>query len=100
MSEKRYLLTHDEIRHLQDTALSALSWDYREDNEMVKYRQDEYRVMLEAHEYRERTCRDGGAGVFLCTACGAFAERVAVMDCCGVLPIRYCPNCGAKVVEA
>ena len=47
---------------------------------------------------RERTCRDDGAGVFRCDACGAFAARGAVMDCCAAIPIRYCPNCGAKVV--
>lgn len=48
---------------------------------------------------RERTCRDDGAGVFRCDACGAFAERGAVMDCCAAIPISYCPNCGAKVVK-
>jgi hypothetical protein len=47
----------------------------------------------------ERTCRDDGVGVFRCTACGAFAKRVAVMDCRGAIPIRYCPNCGSKVVS-
>lgn len=52
---------------------------------------------LTPEAYRERTCRDDGVGVFRCTACGAFTERGAVMDCCGAIPIRYCPNCGAKV---
>ena len=45
----------------------------------------------------ERTCRDDGIGVFRCTRCGAFAKRGAVMDCTGQIPLRYCPNCGARV---
>ena len=45
----------------------------------------------------ERTCRDDGAGVFRCTRCGAFVKRDAVMDCTGQIPLRYCPNCGARV---
>lgn len=47
----------------------------------------------------ERTCHDDGIGVFRCDACGAFAKLDAVTDCCTTIPIRYCPNCGAKVVE-
>lgn len=47
----------------------------------------------------ERTCRDDGTDVFRCDECGAFVKRGAVMDCCAPIPIRYCPNCGAKVVE-
>ena len=47
----------------------------------------------------ERTCHDDGIGVFRCDTCGAFANRDAVTDCCTTIPIRYCPNCGAKVVE-
>ena len=50
-------------------------------------------------EPEERTCRDDGIGVFRCTRCGAFAKRDAVMDCTGQIPLRYCPNCGAKVVD-
>ena len=50
-------------------------------------------------EPEERTCRDDGVGVFRCTRCGAFVKRGAVMDCTGVIPLRFCPNCGAKVVE-
>lgn len=50
-------------------------------------------------EPEERTCRDDGAGVFRCTRCGAFVRRGSVMDCCGPIPIRFCPNCGAEVVE-
>lgn len=46
----------------------------------------------------ERTCIDDGVGVFRCSACGAFAHRGAVTDLCGSIPIRYCPNCGAKLV--
>lgn len=34
-----------------------------------------------------------------CTRCGGFICWDAVTDCCGVIPTRYCPNCGAEVVE-
>ena len=44
------------------------------------------------------TCRDDGAGVFRCARCGAFVKRGSVMDCFGSIPIRFCPNCSAKVV--
>lgn len=47
---------------------------------------------------KERVCHDDGRWVFRCDACGAFVKRSAVMDCVGDVPIRYCPNCGAKVV--
>ena len=47
----------------------------------------------------ERTCHDDGTIVFRCDECGAFVKRGAVMDCCTTIPIRHCPNCGAKVVE-
>lgn len=46
----------------------------------------------------ERTCRDDGVDAFRCTRCGAFAKREAVTDLCGPIPIRFCPNCGAKAV--
>lgn len=47
----------------------------------------------------ERTCRDDGVDAFRCTRCGAFALHDSVTDLCGPIPITYCPNCGAKVVE-
>lgn len=34
-----------------------------------------------------------------CTRCGGFICWDAVKDCCGVIPTRYCPNCGAEVQE-
>lgn len=34
-----------------------------------------------------------------CTRCGGFVCWDAVTDCCGVIPTRYCPNCGAEVQE-
>lgn len=49
----------------------------------------------------ERTCRDkGGIGtkfpaVFICSECGWCSTVFAFGEC---MP-RYCPNCGAKVVE-
>lgn len=34
-----------------------------------------------------------------CTRCGGFICWDAVTDCCGVIPTRYCPWCGAEVKE-
>jgi hypothetical protein len=49
---------------------------------------------------RPTTKRDGGGGIYWrCTRCGAFNRKDAVTDCCGVIPSRYCANCGAGVVE-
>lgn len=109
MSEKKYLLTHDEICQLQDIALSALSWEDREDFAMVESRQDEYCSMLEAHEYEERTChciqakRPNGAeglGVFgICDECGGKLETTDAGSKSWERPDAFCRTCGAKVVE-
>lgn len=87
MTEKKYLLTESDLREISD--------EYNADYEMPLMKCTEW---LEAHEYHEPTCRDKGIGVFMCSRCGAFARRDAVMDCCGPIPIRHCPNCGARVV--
>lgn len=34
----------------------------------------------------------------VCTRCGAFVRRDAVTNCTSVIPVKYCPNCGAEVV--
>lgn len=34
-----------------------------------------------------------------CSRCGAFIRWDAVTNLTGVVPTRYCPNCGADVVE-
>lgn len=34
-----------------------------------------------------------------CSRCGAFIRWDAVTNLTGVVPIRYCPNCGADVVD-
>lgn len=48
---------------------------------------------------RPTTKRDGAGGIYWrCTRCGAFNRKDAVTDCCGVIPSRYCANCGADVV--
>lgn len=36
---------------------------------------------------------------FQCSECGAFTRSNAVTDTTDYLQIRYCPNCGAKVVR-
>lgn len=49
---------------------------------------------------RPTTKREGGCGGYWrCPRCGAFNRKDAVTDCCGVIPSRYCANCGADVVE-
>lgn len=46
------------------------------------------------------TKRDDVGGIYWrCHRCGAFNRKDAVTDCSSVIPSRYCPNCGAKVVE-
>ena len=34
----------------------------------------------------------------VCTRCGAFVRRDAVTNCTSVIPVKFCPNCGAEVV--
>lgn len=49
---------------------------------------------------RPTTKRDDAGGIYWrCTRCGAFNRKDAVTDCCGVIPSRFCANCGADVVE-
>lgn len=49
---------------------------------------------------RPTTKRDDVGGIYWrCPRCGAFNRKDAVTDCCGVIPSRYCANCGADVVE-
>lgn len=33
-----------------------------------------------------------------CSRCGAFVMRDAATDCTEAIPVRYCPNCGARVI--
>lgn len=33
----------------------------------------------------------------VCSRCGAFVRRDAVTNCTEVIPVRRCPNCGARV---
>lgn len=49
----------------------------------------------------KRTCElePSKSGKKRCKCCGAFVSVDAVWDCCGIIPAKYCPNCGAKVVE-
>lgn len=35
----------------------------------------------------------------ICSRCGAFVRRDAVTSCTEVIPVRHCPNCGARVVS-
>lgn len=58
-------------------------------------------IFCDGETYRpERTCYDdGNIDAFRCDKCGAFAVRSLVTDCTKSIPIRYCPNCGAKVIQ-
>ena len=49
----------------------------------------------------ERTCElePPISGKKRCKRCGAFVSYNAVWDCFGIIPARFCPNCGAKVVK-
>ena len=35
----------------------------------------------------------------VCSCCGAFVRKDAVTNCTEVIPVRFCPNCDAMVVE-
>lgn len=35
----------------------------------------------------------------VCTRCGAFVRRDAVTNCTSVIPVKFCPNCRAKVIQ-
>ena len=39
------------------------------------------------------------SGTRRCKHCGAFVSTRAVSDCFGVIPTRYCPNCGIEVIN-
>ena len=49
----------------------------------------------------ERTCRDISQddGWLMCSECGAFTAHLGLTDAVSPIPIRYCPNCGARVVS-
>lgn len=34
----------------------------------------------------------------VCSRCGAFVRRDAVTNCTEAIPVRFCPNCDARVV--
>lgn len=35
----------------------------------------------------------------VCSSCGAFVRKDAVTNCTEAIPVRFCPNCDAMVVE-
>lgn len=46
------------------------------------------------------TCEmNRGTGVDTCSRCGALVRHGAVLDLCDTMQVRYCPNCGARVVR-
>lgn len=101
--------TNEERRKIAETLRSGVSTtDYMSDGAFIEWLFSVVRRSCDGHileslayliEPEERTCRDDGAGVFRCTRCGAFVKRGAVMDCTGAIPLRFCPNYGARVEE-
>lgn len=57
--------------------------------------------LIEPEPEPEITCEfdSQACGKRRCKRCGAFVSVESVWDCFGCIPARYCPNCGAKVVE-
>lgn len=92
MSEKKYLVTEREIRDIVDCAASSGTCHESIDD----LPSEEW---LEAHQYHKPTCHDDGERVFRCTRCGAFVLPDSVMCTYMPIPIKYCPNCGAKVID-
>lgn len=40
-----------------------------------------------------------GSSYRVCSRCGAFVRRDAVTNCTEVIPVRFCPNCDARVAS-
>lgn len=56
--------------------------------------------LVDCETDRPTTKRDDAGGIYWrCHRCGAFNRKDAVTDCSGVIPSRYCANCGADVSE-
>ena len=106
MAEKKYLVTHYELR-----SIAAEEWNKgAHDNmdELSCVYDDEW---LAAHEHRERTCHliltnmyggDEGYTEATCSLCGAVMPmpEPSLDDEAEVLPheYSYCPNCRARVI--
>ena len=67
------------------------------DEQVEKIKSD----VLKELEQPERTCEFDSqvCGKIRCKRCGAFVSVDSVWDCSGCVPIKYCPNCGAKAVS-
>ena len=65
---------------------------------LVEYEDGSIRY-YETRYVPEKTCEFESliGGKKRCKRCGAFVSFDAVWDCCGVIPSRFCPNCGAKI---
>lgn len=74
----------------------VLGFDWADD-----YHIFEFSVDLLADLIDRPTCKkeEHDEYYWRCTRCGGFICWDAVTDCCGVIPTRYCPNCGAEVVN-
>ena len=62
-------------------------------------------VPLDSVEFKDQeeevTCHDvrQGGGWFICSRCGALLADGAVTNATSAIRPRYCPNCGARVVD-
>lgn len=74
----------------------VLGFDWADD-----YHIFEFSVDLLADLIDRPTCKkeEHDEYYWRCTRCGGFICWDAVTDCCGVIPTRYCPSCGAEVKE-
>lgn len=74
----------------------APEWDGHTPDQAI----DRIGKLVDCKTDRATTKRDDAGGIYWrCTRCGAFNRKDAVTDCCGVIPSRYCANCGAEVVK-
>ena len=86
----------DDTPWLVEDLMQALGFRCYEDGEDQLF--DRLADLIDRPTCDVRMGVTGHIGV--CTRCGAMVEmRAAVFDALEALPTRYCPNCGAEVVE-
>lgn len=79
---------------LKDTVMD--SWDFHEFGDVADRLADliEPEPEIITCEFDSQKC-----GKIRCKRCGAFVSVDSVWDCISRIPVRYCPNCGAKVIS-
>lgn len=79
---------------LKETVMD--SWDFHEFGDVADRLADliEPEPEIITCEFDSQAC-----GKRRCKRCGAFVSVDSVWDCFSCIPVRYCPNCGAKVIS-